>query len=57
MALSFSDAVSTGSGSSEYGGTRYEIMAVHGHAEAKTSEIHTSGVERRNLALHAVESL
>lgn len=39
----------------ELGCTQYEIMAIHGHSEAKTSEVYTRRVERWNLALKAME--
>ncbi|MCH2274181.1 MAG: hypothetical protein MK397_05615, partial [Thalassospira sp.] len=41
----------------EEGCTQYEIMAVHGHAEAKTSETYTSGAERWKLARQAMKRL
>ena len=39
------------------GCTQYEIMSIHGHTEAGTSEIYTKGVERWNLALSAMDKL
>jgi integrase len=39
----------------EMGCTQYEIMAIHGHSEAKTSEVYTRRVERWRLALKAME--
>ncbi|CAM5765835.1 hypothetical protein MAMO4S_01593 [Mesorhizobium amorphae] len=39
----------------ELGCTQYEIMAIHGHSEAKTSEVYTRRVERWNLARKAME--
>jgi integrase len=39
----------------ELGCTQYEIMAIHGHSEAKTSEVYTRRVERWRLALKAME--
>lgn len=39
------------------GCTQYEIMAIHGHTEAGTSEIYTRGVERWNLARSAMDKL
>lgn len=36
-----------------HGATQYEIMAVHGHANASSSEVYTKGVERQKLAKHA----
>ncbi|MBR9779823.1 MAG: tyrosine-type recombinase/integrase [Rhodospirillales bacterium] len=41
----------------EEGCTQYEIMSVHGHAEAKTSETYTSGAERWRLARQAMKRL
>ncbi len=35
---------------SESGASQYEIMAIHGHTSARTSEIYTRGAQRRNLA-------
>ena len=40
-----------------HGATQYEIMAVHGHANASTSEVYTRGVERQRLAASAVHKL
>lgn len=40
-----------------HGATQYEIMAVHGHANASTSEVYTKGVERQQLAASAVAKL
>ncbi len=39
------------------GATQYEIMSVHGHAQASTSQIYTDGVERRSLARQASSKL
>ena len=39
------------------GATQYHIMAVHGHTQAKTSEIYTSGVNRQKLAAEAIDKL
>lgn len=39
------------------GASQYHIMAIHGHAEAKTSEIYTHGVSRQLLALEAMDML
>ncbi|WP_456390438.1 tyrosine-type recombinase/integrase [Profundibacter sp.] len=36
------------------GATQYHIMAVHGHTQAKTSEIYTQGVNRQKLAEEAM---
>ncbi len=33
-----------------HGATQYEIMAIHGHAQASTSEVYTESVERMKLA-------
>lgn len=40
-----------------HGATQYEIMAVHGHASASTSEVYTKGVERQRLASSAAAKL
>ncbi|AVO36625.1 tyrosine-type recombinase/integrase [Pukyongiella litopenaei] len=40
-----------------HGATQYEIMAIHGHANASTSEIYTRGVERQRLAASAASKL
>lgn len=40
-----------------HGATQHQIMAVHGHANASTSEIYTQGVEREALALQAMDKL
>lgn len=39
------------------GATQYHIMAVHGHGQARTSEVYTSGVNRRKLAAEAMAHL
>lgn len=39
------------------GASQYHIMAVHGHTQAKTSEIYTKGVNRTRLAAEAMETL
>ncbi|MEX5597086.1 tyrosine-type recombinase/integrase [Pseudophaeobacter sp. C1-32P7] len=39
------------------GATQHQIMAVHGHSQAATSEIYTKDVERRRLAADAVAKL
>lgn len=39
----------------ELGCSQYEIMAIHGHSEAKTSEVYTRRVERWKLAVNAME--
>mgnify|MGYP003118721204 CR=1 FL=1 len=39
------------------GATQYEIMSVHGHAQASTSQVYTEGVERRALAQQAAAKL
>jgi integrase len=41
----------------ELGCSQYEIMAILGHSEAKTSEIYTRRVERWKLAKSATERL
>lgn len=38
----------------ELGCSQYEIMAIHGHSEAKTSEVYTRRVERWKLASSAL---
>lgn len=40
-----------------HGATQYEIMSVHGHAQASTSEVYTAGVERVRLAKQATQKL
>lgn len=39
------------------GATQYHVMAVHGHTQAKTSEVYTRGANRRQLAAAAVAKL
>ena len=39
------------------GATQYEIMSVHGHAQASTSQVYTAGVERAQLAERAASKL
>ena len=39
------------------GATQYHIMAVHGHTQAKTSEVYTSGVNRAKLAKEALQMM
>lgn len=41
----------------EMGCTNYEIMALHGHSEARTSEVYTKGADRRELGKRAVQKL
>ncbi|WP_246683430.1 tyrosine-type recombinase/integrase [Mesorhizobium sp. B2-1-3A] len=41
----------------ELGCTQYEIMAILGHSEAKTSEVYTRRVERWKLARQAIERI
>ena len=41
----------------ELGCSQYEIMAILGHSEAKTSETYTRRVERWKLALGAMEKV
>lgn len=41
----------------EEGATQYEIMSIHGHLQAKTSEVYTRSVERRKLARAAMDQL
>ncbi|WP_181824490.1 tyrosine recombinase XerC [Phaeobacter gallaeciensis] len=40
-----------------HGATQYEIMAIHGHAQASTSQIYTESVERLKLAEMGVSKL
>lgn len=40
-----------------HGATQYHIMAIHGHAQARTSEVYTQGVNRRRLASEAMEKM
>lgn len=39
------------------GATQYEIMSIHGHAQAATSQVYTDGVERTRLADQAMDKL
>lgn len=39
------------------GCSQYQIMAIHGHTQAKTSEIYTKGVERWKMAVDAMRTL
>lgn len=39
------------------GSTQYQIMTIHGHTSAKTSEVYTKGVERWKMAKEAMEKL
>lgn len=39
------------------GCSQYQIMTVHGHTQAKTSEVYTKGVERWRLARDAMSAL
>lgn len=39
------------------GCSQYHIMVIHGHTQARTSEIYTKGVERRRLARDAMAAL
>ncbi len=41
----------------ENGATQHQIMAVMAHTQAKTSEIYTRGVDRRNLASTGMQSM
>ncbi|OKH88076.1 hypothetical protein LF95_15490 [Thalassospira sp. TSL5-1] len=41
----------------EEGCTTYEIMSIHGHSEAKTSEIYTRAANRKKLAQSAMSKL
>lgn len=40
-----------------HGATQYHIMAIHGHAQARTSEVYTQGVNRKKLAAEAMEKM
>nr|WP_319513722.1 tyrosine-type recombinase/integrase [uncultured Cohaesibacter sp.] len=40
-----------------HGCTQYQIMAIQGHTQAKTSEVYTKGVERWQLAIAAMDKL
>lgn len=39
------------------GCSQYQIMTIHGHTQAKTSEIYTKGVERWRLARDAMAAM
>lgn len=41
----------------ENGATQHQIMAVMAHTQAKTSEVYTRGVNRRNLASSAMQAM
>jgi len=41
----------------EAGCTPYQIMAIHGHSESRTSEIYTRAVERPELARQGMEAM
>lgn len=41
----------------EAGCSQYQIMAIHGHTESRTSEVYTVGVQRRKLAIQAMQSM
>jgi integrase len=47
----------TGNLLAEEGASQYQIMSIHGHTQAKTSEIYTKGVERWRLAADAMNNL
>lgn len=40
-----------------HGASQYHIMAIHGHSQAKTSEVYTRGADRDRLAAQAMEKL
>ncbi|NHF72707.1 tyrosine-type recombinase/integrase [Paracoccus sp. 12-3] len=40
-----------------HGASQYHIMAIHGHSNAKTSEVYTRGADRDRLAEQAMEKL
>jgi integrase len=39
------------------GCSQYQIMSIHGHTQAKTSEVYTKGVERWKMAVDAMQTL
>ena len=39
------------------GCSQYQIMSIHGHTQAKTSEVYTKGVERWKMAADAMQTL
>lgn len=41
----------------QHGCSQYEIMAIHGHTQAQTSEVYTKGVERWSMASKAMKKL
>ena len=41
----------------QQGCSQYQIMCIHGHTQAKTSEVYTRGVERWKLAADAMRTL
>jgi integrase len=47
----------TGNLLAQEGASQYQIMSIHGHTQAKTSEVYTKGVERWRLAADAMSSL
>ncbi|WP_150523992.1 tyrosine-type recombinase/integrase [Roseibium sediminis] len=47
----------TGNLLAQEGASQYQIMSIHGHTQAKTSEVYTKGVERWRLAADAMNSL
>lgn len=40
-----------------HGASQYEVMSVHGHSNAKTSEVYTAGADRDRLANAAMQKL
>lgn len=40
-----------------HGASQYHIMSIHGHSQAKTSEVYTRGADRDRLAAQAMEKL
>lgn len=44
----------TGTLLAEHGLSQYHVMAIHGHTNAKTSEVYTRGADRRRLASEAM---
>ncbi len=47
----------TGNLLAEDGASQYQIMSIHGHTQAKTSEVYTKDVERWRLAADAMQNL
>lgn len=47
----------TGNLLAQEGASQYQIMSIHGHTQAKTSEVYTKDVERWRLAADAMQNL